>query len=160
LDISKGRVGHFDDRNKEEPDRSNQIEPTPSSSTLQPNCDDDGENQVAGSVRSAYIREVLDAYRKTPGNSAKSSPGDSALAGQFFDQGIPLQTIKNALILGAGRRLLRPAEDPAPSTVRSLAYFQPLVAEVQELKTSQDYFAHIGQRIEREVQKKARGEGA
>jgi len=36
-------------------------------------------------------------------------------------------------------------------TIRSLAYFLPVIEEVLELKVSQDYFQHIRRRIERSL---------
>jgi hypothetical protein len=44
------------------------------------------------------------------------------------------------LVLAAARRLFRPADAPPLATVRSFAYFLPVIEEVLELKISPDYF--------------------
>jgi hypothetical protein len=45
--------------------------------------------------------------------------------------------------------LLRPADAPPLAIVRSLAYFQPVIDEVQELKVGDDYFQHLRRRLDR-----------
>ena len=99
--------------------------------------------------REDYVRKVLDAYRQTPGTTGNIRRQDRLLAAQLHDLAIPLKTVENALVLAAARRLLRPAAAPPLATVRSLAYFQPVIDEVQELKVSDDYFQHLRRRLER-----------
>jgi hypothetical protein len=96
-----------------------------------------------------YVREVLDAYRQTPGTTGKVHRPDRLLAVQLHQRGIPLTVVENALVLATARRLLRPATAPPLATVRSLAYFLPVIEEVLDLKVSQDYFQHARRRIQR-----------
>lgn len=96
-----------------------------------------------------YVRKVLDAYRQTPGTTGNVRRHDRLLAAQLYDQDVPLKTVENALILAAARRMLRPADAPPLATVRSLAYFQSVIDEVQELKISDDYFQHLRRRLDR-----------
>ncbi len=99
--------------------------------------------------REEYVRKVLDAYRQTPGTTGSVRRQDRLLAALLYDQAVPLKTVENALVLAAARRLLRPADAPPLATVRSLAYFQEVINEVQELKVSDDYFQHLRRRLER-----------
>ena len=101
------------------------------------------------SSREEYVRKVLDAYRQTPGTTGNVRRQDRLLAAQLHDRAVPLKTVENALVLAAARRLLRPADAPPLATVRSLAYFQPVIDEVQELKVSDDYFQHLRRRLDR-----------
>jgi hypothetical protein len=101
------------------------------------------------SSRDEYVRKVLDAYRQTPGTSGSVRRQDRLLAAHLHDRAVPLKTIENALILAAARRLLRPADAPPLAIVRSLAYFQPVIDEVQELKVGDDYFQHLRRRLDR-----------
>ena len=71
--------------------------------------------------REEYIQRVLSAYRQTPG-----------IAG---------------VRLAASRRLFRPTEAPPLGTIRSLAYFVPVLDEVLELTVSQDYFRYLRSQI-------------
>jgi hypothetical protein len=98
-----------------------------------------------------YIRQVLEAYRKTPGTMGTVRQPDRRLAAQLYERGVAWSVIENALVLAAARRLVRPAHTPPLSTVRSLAYFLPVIEEVLGLHVSPDYFQYLRQKLERFV---------
>ena len=99
--------------------------------------------------REEYVRQVLEAYRQTPGTTGRVHPPDRRLAAQLHERGVPLETVHNALILAAARRLFRPADATPLPTVRSLAYFLPVIEEVLELKVSPDYFRYVRAKLQR-----------
>lgn len=90
-----------------------------------------------------YIRQVLEAYRKTPGTMGTVRRADWLLASQLYQRGLSVKVIENALVLAATRRLMRPADAPPLGTIRSLAYFLPVIEEVLELRVSPEYFDHL-----------------
>jgi len=96
-----------------------------------------------------YVRKLLEAYRDTPGTTRTVRQPDRRLAARLCQRGVPLSTAQNALVLASARRLLRPATAPPLATVRSLAYFLPVIEEVLELQVSPDYFHHLRQRLQR-----------
>jgi hypothetical protein len=96
-----------------------------------------------------YVRRVLDAYRSTPGTAGTIRRPDRMLAEQLYRRGVSVQVVENALVLAATRRLMRPADAPPLGTVRSLAYFVPVIEEVLELHVSPDYFRYLRHRLER-----------
>ena len=102
---------------------------------------DDGQEQ--------YIHQVLEAYRKTPGTTGTIRRPDRVLAAQLFQRGVSVSVIENALVLAAARRLTRPADAPPLATIRSLAYFLPVIEEVQGLRVSPDYFQHLHRKLQR-----------
>ena len=77
-----------------------------------------------------YVRQVLEAYRKTPGTMGTVRRADRLLAAQLYQRGLSSKVIENALVLAATRRLIRPSEAPPLGTIRSLAYFLPVIEEV------------------------------
>jgi hypothetical protein len=97
--------------------------------------------------REEYIRKALSAYRQTPGTAGVPRRADRLLAAQWYARGVPLRAVENALVLAASRRLFRPAEAPPLGTIRSLAYFVPVLDEVLELTVSQDYFRYLRSQI-------------
>jgi len=103
----------------------------------------------AGSSQEEYIRQVLDAYRNTPGTTGTVRRPDRMLAAQLYQRGISVTVIENAMVLAAARRLMRPVAAPPLCTIRSLAYFLPVIEEVLELRVSPDYFRYVRQRLER-----------
>jgi hypothetical protein len=77
---------------------------------------------------------------------------DRLLAAQLYQRGVPLVVIENALVLAAARRLVRPADAPPLSMIRSLAYFTPVIEEISTLRVGPDYFRYLRQKIERQNQ--------
>ena len=106
---------------------------------------DDGRGQE----QEEYIRRVLEAYRKTPGTTGTVRRPDRVLAAQLYQRGLSVQIIENALVLAATRRLIRPADAPPLSTIRSLAYFLPVIEEVLGLHVSPEYFHYLRHKLER-----------
>jgi hypothetical protein len=96
-----------------------------------------------------YIRQVLEAYRKTPGTMGTVRWADRALAAQLYQRGLSVKVIENALVLAATRRMIRPTEAPPVATIRSLAYFLPVIEEVLELRVSPDYFQYLRHKLAR-----------
>jgi len=78
----------------------------------------------------AYVRAVRDLYMRLPNASGCFSPSDRELAKDLHHRGIPIGTIRSALLLATVRRVCRnPASPPLPP-VRSLHYFLPALDEV------------------------------
>ncbi len=96
-----------------------------------------------------YIHQVLEAYRKTPGTTGTVRRPDRVLAGQLYRSGVSVNVIENAFLLAATRRLIRPANAPPLGTIRSLAYFLPIIEEVRELRVSPDYFQYLRHKLQR-----------
>ena len=57
--------------------------------------------------------------------------------------------IEDALVLAAARRLIRPMGSPPLNTIRSLAYFVPVIEEVMTLLVKPGYFQYLRQKIAR-----------
>jgi hypothetical protein len=96
-----------------------------------------------------FIRRVLEAYRKTPGTMGTIRRPDRSLAEQLYQRGISASIIENAFVLATTRRLMRPTNAPPLSTIRSLAYFLPVIEEVIGLRVSPDYFRYLRHKLER-----------
>jgi hypothetical protein len=98
-----------------------------------------------------HIRQVLEAYRKTPGTMGTVRRADRVLAMQLYQRGVSASVIENAFVLAAARRLMRP-DDAAPlGTIRSLAYFLPVIEEVLDMRVSPNYFQYLRHKLQRVV---------
>jgi hypothetical protein len=95
-----------------------------------------------------YVRRLIEAYRVTPGTSGNVRRADRMFAAQLHERGVPVEAAENALTLAAARRLSRPADAPPLGTIRSLAYFSPVIEEVLQLKVGQEYFQHIRHKLQ------------
>jgi hypothetical protein len=96
-----------------------------------------------------YVRRLLDAYRVTPGTCGVVRPPDRVLAAQLHQRGVSLDAVENAFVLAAARRLIRPAGAAPLGTVRSVAYFSPVIEEVLQLQIGQEYFHHLRHKLQR-----------
>lgn len=96
-----------------------------------------------------YVCRVLSAYGATPGTTGNIRPQDRLLAAQLHQRSVPLSVVENALVLAAARRLFRSPDSPPLGTIRSLAYFLPVIDEVLHLDVSPDYFRYLRHKIER-----------
>ena len=94
-----------------------------------------------------FIRQVLEAYRQTPGTMGTVRRADQMLAAQLYQRGVSVAVVENALVLAAARRLARPAGAPPLGAIRSLAYFLPVIEEVLELRVSPDYFRYLRRKL-------------
>ncbi len=105
-----------------------------------------GENPIS---REEYIDQVLSAYRQSPGTTGTIRRPDRLLAAQLQERGVPLMAVENALVLAAARRMIRPTGAPPLGTIRSLAYFLPVIEEVLSLRVGPDYFQYLRQKLGR-----------
>ena len=96
-----------------------------------------------------YVCRLLNAYRATPGTCGAVRRADRVLAVRLYQRGVPLEAVENAFVLAAARRLMRPADAPPLGTIRSLAYFLPVIEEVLGMRVSADYFQYVRRTLER-----------
>jgi hypothetical protein len=79
-----------------------------------------------------YTSTVLTLYLDLPDTPLRTSAQDQRLAHRFFKDGVPLSLVETALLLASLRRLCRPTGVPPLPRIRSLAYFQPVIEELQQ----------------------------
>ena len=102
-----------------------------------------------GRSQEEYIRQILEAYRQTPGTMGTVRRPDRVLAAQLHQRGVCASVIENAFVLAAARRLMRPTDAPPLGPIRSLAYFLPVIEEVLAQRVSADYFQYLRHKLER-----------
>ena len=105
---------------------------TPASSLLDP-----------ASHPALYSSTVLTLYVDLPDTPLRASTQDQRLAHRLYEAGIPLSLLETALLLGSLRRLCRPADVRPLPRIRSLAYFQPIIEELQEHPVPSGYLDYL-----------------
>ena len=101
----------------------------------------------------AYVTAVVTLYMDMPDTPMRVSASDQWLARHFYQDGVPLETVETALLLGSLRRLIRPADSPRLAPIRSLAYFRPVIEELQENPAPQNYRDYLRLKLRMETQK-------
>lgn len=98
-------------------------------------------------ARPAYITTVLALYLDLPDTPRRASPHDQAVARALFEQGVPLAAVESGLLLGSLRRSARPPGALPLPPVRSLAYFQAVIAEVQLQPFAAGYLDYLRSKL-------------
>lgn len=91
----------------------------------------------------AYVAAVLILYVDLPDTPLRPSPQDQSMARRLYEQSVPLSVIESALLLASLRRLVRPGDLPPLPKIRSLAYFQPVIAELQQQPLPDGYLDYL-----------------
>ena len=101
----------------------------------------------------AYVTVVVSLYVDMPDTPMRVSTSDQWLARHFYQDGVPLETVETALLLGSLRRLIRPADSPPLTPIRCLAYFRPVIEELQENPAPENYRDYLRLKLRMATQK-------
>ncbi len=107
-----------------------------------------------GADAATYVAAVLLLYVDLPDTPLRASVQDQRQARRLHDRGIPLRLVESALLLGSLRRLVRPADVPPLSPIRSLAYFQPVIEELLAHPVPENYLEYLQLKLRRMVGQK------
>ena len=100
-----------------------------------------------------YLESVLETYSSLPGTPPRPSRQDRRLARDLCRRGVPLRTVRTALLLAAARRTLR--SGPPLPRVRTLHYFLPAIEEVLELPPDPGYVEYLAAKLSPFASKKS-----
>jgi hypothetical protein len=104
---------------------------------------------VPESDATAYVSAVILLYVELPETPLSASLQDQRQARRLHDRGVPLQIVESALLLGSLRRLVRPADLPPLTPIRSLAYFQPVIEELLVHPMPDQYLEYLRLKLNR-----------
>lgn len=86
-----------------------------------------------------YVAAARDSFLATGCTRGKFGAGDAKTARILWVRGVSLEQLRDALILGTCRKFVSWLNGGSPEPVASLAYFEPLIAEIQEQPFPQGY---------------------
>ena len=95
----------------------------------------------------AYQTAAIAFYLASPDTPRRASAHDRSVAQRLFEQGIPLPVIESALLLATLRRRSRPTDATPLSPIRSLAYFLPVIAELQQQPLPDGYLDYLRRKM-------------
>ena len=90
-----------------------------------------------------YVAAVVALYSDLPDTPLRPSLTDQALARKLCQDAVPLIVVESALLLATLRRLARASDLPPLPKVRSLAYFLPVITELQQQPLPEGYLAYL-----------------
>lgn len=91
----------------------------------------------------AYVTAVLLLYTGLPDTPRRASPYDRTVARSLFKKTVPLDVVEAAMLLGSLRRWIRPPGALPLPRIGSLAYFSPVVDELQERPLPAGYLDYL-----------------
>jgi hypothetical protein len=97
----------------------------------------------------AFVAALLTLFSDLPDTPLRPSSADQSLARRLFADAIPLPLIESALLLGTLRRLARPLGLPPLPKIRSLAYFLPVIEELQLQPLPDGYLEYLRLKLRR-----------
>lgn len=95
----------------------------------------------------AYVESVRTCFLSLGCGSGKFGAADAADARDLQRRGIPLVVIQEAMLMGACRKYSSWFEGNALEPIRSLRYFDPLIAEIQNEPLPSGYPAYLREKI-------------
>lgn len=87
---------------------------------------------MTGSPAQSYVSAVIALYLDLPDTPPRAGPHDHRFAGQLQEQAVPLATVESALL-----------------PIRSLAYFEPVIAELQQAPLPARYTEYLRHKLAR-----------
>ncbi len=96
-----------------------------------------------GPHAAAYVEAVRQAFLGPVCVQAGFGPADERLAAGWHARGVPLATVRHAILLGSVRKSLSLIDRPATQPVPRLRYFEPLLREVQRERFPAAYWQHL-----------------
>lgn len=101
----------------------------------------------------AYVQSVRECFEGLGCVTAKFNASDAQSARRLQQRAVPLAAIRDALLLGACRKYVSWLNGAPPEPIRSLAYFEPVIAEIQETPPPPGYSAHLRREIQQLAKK-------
>lgn len=105
-----------------------------------------------GAEDAIYVAAVLTLYADLPDTPLRPSPMDQSVAHKLHLEAVPLSLVESALLLATLRRRARSSELPSLPKVRSLAYFLPVIAELQQQPLPEGYLDYLRLKLQRVAQ--------
>ena len=101
----------------------------------------------ASNLESAFIDQIRTLLVQYPIVRSPFGSADRKLAADLFGQGVTLEQLDRALLLGLARKYISSLNAPAASHIFSLSYFLPLLDEVAHTAVSDQYWEYLRDRI-------------
>jgi len=90
-----------------------------------------------------YVATLIMFYIDLPDTPLRPGPQDQSVAHKLYQENVPLSLAEAALLLASLRRLGRLSSLPPLSPIRSLAYFQPVITELQRQPLPDGYLDYL-----------------
>jgi hypothetical protein len=94
-----------------------------------------------------FVDTVFQLYLTMPDTPDRFSAHDCFIAKRWFDDGVSIVQVQQAVILAQVRRAFRRSADPPLNPIRSLHYFTPIIQEIQRNPMDVGYFRYLQKKL-------------
>ena len=98
-------------------------------------------------AESNYLDQIRSWLRQYPIVRSSFGAADRKLAAELFHNGVALDQIEKALLLGVSRKYSAALNSTAPTPIYSLSYFAVLLEEVAQTDVSDNYWEYLRRRV-------------
>jgi hypothetical protein len=108
---------------------------------------------VPDGAADSFIADIRKALAQRACVHTSFSTADEALARQWFHRGVTLDRVRQAILMGCGRKYVSWRNNPAVhGYISSLRYFDSVINEIERQKIDPDYWGYIEFRLQRHEQ--------
>jgi DNA-binding Lrp family transcriptional regulator len=108
-----------------------------------------GGEQPSTDAADRFVAEVREILQERACIRPSFSTADEILARQWFSNAVPLERIRHAVLWGCGRKYVSWRNNQTYAPISSLAYFVPILDEIERQNIPDDYWDYILYRVER-----------
>jgi len=95
----------------------------------------------------AYVESVREWFEELGCTSGKFGAAETDAAKQLQQRAVPLAVVYDAMLLGACRKFDAWLNDRPTEPIRSMVYFEPLIAEIQAKPLPAGYSAYLRMKV-------------
>jgi hypothetical protein len=107
------------------------------------------ESSPSDEPAEAFLFALKKLLQVRPCVQTAFSTADDILARNWFQRGLSLERIEQAILLGCARKYVSWRNDPRHGPIRSLRYFEPLLAELDQQPPAPAYWDYLRLRLQR-----------
>jgi len=96
-----------------------------------------------------YVAAIRQSFLALGCTTGKFGPGDTRKAQDFQRREIPVETVQDALLMGACRKYISWIDGSESAPIGSLRYFEPLVAEIQHQLLPSGYREYLNIQVKK-----------
>jgi len=112
----------------------------PYQKTVEPLLDD---------AAAAFVSEIRKLLQARACVQSSFSTADEILAREWYQRGVPLSRIEQAILLGCIRKYVSWRNNPSQAPIATLRYFVPVLQELEGQQIGDDYWDYLRHRLSR-----------
>lgn len=105
------------------------------------------QSKQSSDAESDYLNQIRGWLLQYPIVRSSFGPADRKLAVELFRNGVALEQVERAVLLGVSRKYIATLNSTAPTPIYSLSYFAALLDEVANTEVADGYWEYLRRRV-------------